>query len=165
MSILTEDGIYNDTYIDCTIVKDNIISLLIHDKKNGVTRSYKFESVEKAEELVNKLLQAVFGLTEPCAKHISEDENIFNALKTKSLDVIDDRTASWYFLEQLTFDEQRTFVLYLAYSGERFNHTASRKACSTLIDVYRRYHGLYIEKIFILSSTGSVLSEEYVTRF
>jgi hypothetical protein len=64
MSILTEDGIYNDTYIDCTIVKDNIISLLIHDKKNSVTRSYKFESVEKAEELANKLLQVIFTLTE-----------------------------------------------------------------------------------------------------
>ena len=69
MSILTEDGIYNDTYIDCTIVKDNIISLLIHDKKNGVTRSYKFESVEKAEELANKLLDVIFESTQPQAKH------------------------------------------------------------------------------------------------
>jgi hypothetical protein len=165
MSILTEDGIYNDTYIDCTIVKDNIISLLIHDKKNSVTRSYKFESVEKAEELANKLLQVIFETTQPQSKHLSENENIFNAIKTKSLDFIGDKTASSWFLKEVTFDEQKDFALYLIYNGEHFSHSANKKVCSTLIDVYRRHHGLYIEKIYMLKPSGNVLSEEYFRSF
>jgi len=101
MSILTEDGIYNDTYIDCTIVKDNIISLLIHDKKNGVTRSYKFESVEKAEELANKLLQVIFTLTEKKVDYKKIFTKLYEVILSKQ-NLTDDEI---YFLSLIKFEK------------------------------------------------------------
>lgn len=151
--------------IKLTPVEDSDNYFLFHlfddDRSDNYRDMYFSASIEEAEEIANQLLQLVFDATQPQAKHLSDNENIFNAMKTKSLELIGSKTPSYWFLKDVIFDEQRTFELYLTYNGEHFSHAANKKACQTLIDVYRRHHGLFIEKIYMLNPSGKVLSQEY----
>jgi hypothetical protein len=139
MSILTEDGIYNDTYIDCTIVKDNIISLLIHDKKNGVTRSYKFESVEKAEELANKLLQVIFDATEVKENTQDNHQKMWKYI-WKCLGNGEPKNGDfWRFCERLTFNrfECNNGDLHLTSNAMNTNVIGNVMKC--IFDVTKNY--------------------------
>jgi hypothetical protein len=143
MSILTEDGIYNDTYIDCTIVKDNIISLLIHDKKNSVTRSYKFESVEKAEELANQLLQTVFELTEKSVDYKKIFLKCYEVIMSKH-NFTDDEI---YFLSLIHFDQYETNDSDIADSVLVFNFITPESIVRDQTPVFSRKMNKFFKKI------------------
>jgi hypothetical protein len=139
MSILTEDGIYNDTYIDCTIVKDNIISLLIHDKKNGVTRSYKFESVEKAEELANKLLQVIFTLTEVKENTQDKHQKMWEYISTCILDGEPDDSEFYRCCSYVYFNrfECNNGDLHLTYND--LNTNVLNNIVNSIFDITKNY--------------------------
>lgn len=139
MSILTEDGIYNDTYIDCTIVKDNIISLLIHDKKNSVTRSYKFESVEKAEELANKLLQVIFTLTEVKENIQDNHQKMWKYIFYHLLDGEPNNSEFYRFCDRLNFNRFECNNGDFHLTSNAINTNALNNVIQSIFDITKNY--------------------------
>jgi hypothetical protein len=152
MSILTEDGIYNDTYIDCTIVKDNIISLLIHDKKNSVTRSYKFESIEKAEELANKLLQVIFEATEVKENTQDKHQKMWKLILNELLNGEPYMSEFHRFVDRLVFnrfDKNKCALIFTSNAMNIINSGVVSNVVERILDIAESYSNDLVMYIII----------------